>query len=222
MKALVRFGDFTLDGDSRELRGSRGGVHLSPKAFDLLEALVEKRPRVLTKAELHDRLWATTFVSESSLAGLVKEIRKALGDRVRQPTFLRTVHGFGYAFCGTVVEAAATVAGAERQRTCRLVCGPHEFLLALGENVLGRVETAAAWIDSATVSRRHARIVVSSEGATIEDLGSKNGTHVGGRRLSGLVALADGDEVRLGSVDMTFRVSPGTGPTETYAGPRVE
>jgi DNA-binding winged helix-turn-helix (wHTH) protein len=220
MNAVVRFGDWTLDHDSRELRGPRGGVHLSPKAFDLLEALMESRPRVLSKSELRDRLWANTFVSESSLSGLVKEIRKALGDPVRRPAFVRTVHRHGYAFCGTVFEAAAP-AGTHAQRTCRLVCGPHEFLLALGENVLGRVETAAAWIDSATVSRRHARIVVSSEGATLEDLGSKNGTYLGGRRLESPAALADGDEIRLGSVSLTFRLSPGTGPTETDAGPRA-
>ena len=110
---------------------------------------------------------------------------------------------------------------AEVHRTCRLVCGPHEFLLGLGENVLGRVASASAWIDSVTVSRRHARVVLSPDGATIEDLGSKNGTYLAGRRLDSVAALADGDEIRLGSVNMTFRVSPVTGPTETYAGPRA-
>jgi pSer/pThr/pTyr-binding forkhead associated (FHA) protein len=49
-----------------------------------------------------------------------------------------------------------------------------------GENVIGREEDAAAWIESASVSRRHARIVVSGGTATLEDLGSKNGTFLRG------------------------------------------
>jgi DNA-binding winged helix-turn-helix (wHTH) protein len=203
---LLRFGGWTFDGESRELRGPRGPVHLSPKAFELLTALLESRPRALSKAELHDRLWATTFVSDSSLARLVKEVRKALSDPARRPVFLRTVHGFGYAFCGAAVETARGADTGPPSSSCRLVCGPREFLLAPGENTLGRVASAAAWIDSVTVSRRHARIVVSPEGATIEDLSSKNGTYLRGRRLTGPAPLADGDEIRLGSVQMRFRV----------------
>ena len=100
MRVRLRFGDWVFDGESRELRGPEGAVHLSPKAFELLGVLLESRPRALSKAELHDRLWANTFVSDSNLASLVKEIRRALGDPVRRPAFLRTVHGFGYSFCG--------------------------------------------------------------------------------------------------------------------------
>src|SRR5262245_50285802 len=102
--AHVRFGSWVFDGESRELRGRQGMVHLSPKAFALLGALLESRPRALSKAELRDRLWANTFVSDSSLASLVREVRRALGDSVRQPVFLRTVHRFGYAFCGEAAE----------------------------------------------------------------------------------------------------------------------
>ena len=68
-----------------------------------------------------------------------------------------------------------------------------------GEDAIGRVSKAAVWIDSNTVSRRHARIVISAEGATIEDLGSKNGTFLYGQRLTGPAELRDGDEIRLAS-----------------------
>lgn len=222
MKARLQFGSWILDGESRELRGPTGAVHLSPLAFDLLETLVEGRPRAFSKAELHDRLWAGTFVSDSNLARLVAEVRKTLADPVRRPAFLRTVHGFGYAFCGTATPVAREAAPGPAVSGCRLIWGPREFPLFLGENTLGRVGDATAWIDSVTVSRRHARVVVSAEGATLEDLGSKNGTYLRGRRLEGPELLADGDEIRLGSVEMTFRVSSGTSPTKTYVGRRSD
>lgn len=100
----VRFGEFMLDTDTRQLIGTEGEVHLSPKAYELLTVLVEKRPRALSKQELHERLWPATFVSEVNLATLIAEIREALGDDARKPRFVRTARRFGYAFCGTTVD----------------------------------------------------------------------------------------------------------------------
>jgi len=80
-----------------------------------------------------------------------------------------------------------------------------EWPLAEGPNVIGRDRACAVHIDSGTVSRHHARIVITSGAATIEDLGSKNGTSVGGRKITKPVALEEGAEVRVGSVTMTFR-----------------
>jgi DNA-binding winged helix-turn-helix (wHTH) protein len=219
MKLRLRFGAWVFDAESRELRGPAGAVHLSPKAFDLLGLLLESRPRVLSKAELHDRLWASTFVSDSSLASLVKEIRRALGDPVRQPAFLRTVHGFGYSFCGEALEATPRTGLARDGVSSFLVWGPRELLLADGENLLGRGLDASARVESATVSRWHARIVLAAAGATIEDLGSKNGTYLNGRRLSGPVTIADGDAITLGSVRLLFRVVSPTDSTQTSADP---
>ena len=67
----LRFADFAFDSDTREI--FRGGkpVHVSPKAFALLEALIEKRPKAISKDELHRRLWPETFVSEANLPNLV-------------------------------------------------------------------------------------------------------------------------------------------------------
>jgi len=70
------------------------------------------------------------------------------------------------------------------------------------------VDEGIAWFESATVSRLHARIFVSDGQATIEDLGSKNGTFLRGKRLTGPVTLTDGDDILLGRVRMTFRVLP--------------
>ena len=96
----IRFGPFTLDLESRQLTNAGEEIHLEPKAFELLSALVLERPKALSKADLQERLWPGTFVAEANLSNLVAEIRAALGDPARAPRFVRTAHGFGYAFCG--------------------------------------------------------------------------------------------------------------------------
>jgi len=210
----VHFGEFALDGESRQLLRGSEEQRLVPKAFELLELLLTQRPRVVSKERIRDRLWPKTFVSESTLTSLVVDLRAALGDDAKHPRYLRTVHGLGYAFCGTVVDGTGVAPG-DRGLQLRLVWGDRVIRLSEGENVLGRVDGAAAWIDSPSVSRRHARIVVSGRKATVEDLGSKNGTYVRGERLSSAAPLVDGDEIRLGRVRMTFSVLAGAGSTQT-------
>jgi DNA-binding winged helix-turn-helix (wHTH) protein len=212
----VRFEEFRLDTDTRQLTGSKGEVHLSPKAYELLKALVENRPRALSKNELHTRLWPATFVSEVNLATLVAEVREALGDDARKPRFIRTAHRFGYAFCGTTADAPRT----ETSQTlfCWLVKNGRRLPLRPGENVLGREPDDGIDLDSPTVSRRHARIQISATGATLEDLDSKNGTFLKGERVTTAVGLSNGDEIRAGSVVLRFRMSSPKGLTSTWTG----
>ena len=174
------FGEFVLDSARRELRRRDRAVRISPKALGLLELLIEERSRAVPKDEIRARLWRGTIVSEASLARLATELRAALGDDAREPRFVRTVHGFGYAFSGEVVEEPAP----SRASVCRLVWDNRRIPLANGENVVGRASDAAVTIDSTRVSRHHACITVSGSRATLEDLGSKNGTFVvdGGSR----------------------------------------
>jgi Tol biopolymer transport system component/DNA-binding winged helix-turn-helix (wHTH) protein len=99
----INFGAFTLDLESRQLTSAGREIHLEPKAFELLSMLVLERPKALSKADLQERLWPRTFVAEANLSNLVGEIRAALSDPARAPKFVRTIHGFGYAFCGEAV-----------------------------------------------------------------------------------------------------------------------
>ena len=83
--------------------------------------------------------------------------------------------------------------------------------LVPGENILGREsEEGGIRIDSKTVSRRHARIVVSGSSASLEDLDSKNGTYLRGQSVTTAVALNDGDEIRIGAVVLRFRMASGS------------
>jgi pSer/pThr/pTyr-binding forkhead associated (FHA) protein len=97
---------------------------------------------------------------------------------------------------------------------CALLWGERLVPLAAGENLVGRDPECALTISSGLVSRQHARIVVDGGGATLRDLGSKNGTLVGGRRVEGELPLSDGDEVRIGPALLVF-CAPGAGSTRT-------
>ena len=208
----LRFGGYCLDLGTRQLFRGETEVGLSPKAFDLLRALVENRTRALSKTELHDRLWPGTFVTEANLAVLVGELRRALNDRPTKSKFVRTVHRFGYAFCG---EISAPVEVPASSASCWVVWGSREIALHHGVNIIGRDADAAVRLDFPSVSRRHARIVVSPDGVEVEDLGSKNGTWVAGERIRGTAALTDGTTVRLGSETLRFEIVIDERPTKT-------
>jgi len=210
-----RFGPFSLDSRTRQLLRDGAEVGLSPKAFQLLLLLVENRSRAMSRSELQQQLWPSTFVVETNLAGLIAEVRRALGDAAEHPTFVRTMHRFGYRFIGDVHEADAPAASTTPVMKYWLVWETKQVPLAEGDNIIGRGVDASVWIDAAGVSRHHARIVVQHGQATLEDLGSKNGTYVGGSRVTIPHRLADGDQVRLGSVVVTFRIPPPPGVTET-------
>jgi DNA-binding winged helix-turn-helix (wHTH) protein len=215
----ILFGEFALDRESRQLLRGGEEVHLTPKAFALLDLLVGRRPRAVTRAQVRDTVWPRTSVVDSNLTSLLTELRSALGDDATHPRFLRTVRGFGYAFCGTATEAAGHTAGRGSRRShLRLVYRGREVALRPGENVLGRCDDAVAWIDSPSVSRRHALILVSEDHATLEDLGSRNGTYLHSEKVVAPTPLADGDEIRVGRVFMTFRSLPAAGSTEPEAG----
>src|SRR4029453_18117415 len=100
-KVPRRFGEFVLDDSQRQLlRDDEGAVHLSPKAFELLSLLVDRAPAAVSKEEIVQAVWPDVHVSDASLTNVVAEIRAAIGDVPREPRFVRTLHGFGYAFCG--------------------------------------------------------------------------------------------------------------------------
>ena len=195
----VSFGDFVLDRGTRQLLRGGEARHLGPKAFELLDLLLSHRPNVVARERIRDRMWPGTFISDSTLATVVTEVRSALEEDPKQPRFLRTVHGVGYAFCGQAVETAPAKG---RPMSYRLVFADREVALRPGENLLGRVDDCVAWIESPTVSRRHARITVAEGRAILEDLDSKNGTFVGGERISSPTPLAHGDVIRLGRISV--------------------
>jgi DNA-binding winged helix-turn-helix (wHTH) protein len=202
----VLLGECEFDSGRRLLLRHGRAEPLSPKAFQLLELLLDRRPEAVAKTELLERLWPGTFVSDASLYNLVSELRTALGGASRATRFIRTVPRWGYAFHGEARPAPPVDLSRPAPSGARLLLGRREWLLSEGSNLVGRDRDCAARIDSATVSRHHARIEVGPERTTVEDLGSKNGTRVNGQRVERRVALTDGDRIRFGSVTITYRI----------------
>jgi DNA-binding winged helix-turn-helix (wHTH) protein len=213
---VVQFGAFALDFARRRLSRGASIIHVTPKAFDLLHFLVDEAPRVIEKRELHERLWQGTFVSDATLVGLVKELRRALDDRDPNVPIIRTAHRVGYAFCPDVVRGAQT---SPAPPSHWLVLHGRRAALQEGENVVGRNPASDVCLDAPGVSRSHARIVVDRNGVRLTDLESKNGTTVNDQAAVGEVLLRDGDRIGFGSANSVYRSSAAGMSTETHAAP---
>ena len=208
-----RFAEFVLDDSQRQLLcDGAGAVHISPKAFELLSLLVDRAPAAVSKEEIVRVIWADAHVSDASLTNVAAEIRAATRDRAREPRFVRTVHGFGYAFCGELSK--------ESERfdvvTWRVIVAGRPQALAEGVNVLGRDPDASVFINDVSVSRRHARVSVHHGVAVIEDLQSRNGTFLNGRRLDAATELHDGDLIGLGPIALAVERCAIGGSTQTH------
>jgi DNA-binding winged helix-turn-helix (wHTH) protein len=213
----VEFGSFVFDLDTRQLSRNGVEVHLTPKAFELLAVLIEERPKVLSKTILLERIWPGTFVAEANLSNLVADIREVLGDSSRGSKWIRTAHGFGYAFCGQASSRRSTRRTTIDEPACWLEWGQRRFALGVGEHIVGRDAEVQVRLDAPTVSRRHAKLIVTTDRTSIEDLGSKNGTRRGHQQVTSAVQLADGDCVHIGSVLLTYHAAVRATTTVTQA-----
>jgi len=204
MDVRYRFGDFDLDTDRRLLTRGSDEIHLKPKAYQLLQLLVQRSPAVVTQQEIQEHLWPDSVVDSGSVHSLISQIRDALGDGERR--MVRTSYGSGF-----YVEPGAR--DADRPRFA-VVLGDREIRLSDGVNLVGRDWNAEVRIDAPSISRQHARIVVDDDRVLLEDLGSRNGTAVRGRRVSEPVELTSGDKIVFGTVAAVFRILPDLQTTE--------
>jgi TolB-like protein/DNA-binding response OmpR family regulator len=96
--AALRFDEFTLDPQRRELLRDGAAIALEPLTFDLLMLLIDNSDRVVTRDEIFARLWAGRFVSDTALSSQIKALRRALGDSGQAQHMIGTVHGRGFRF----------------------------------------------------------------------------------------------------------------------------
>ena len=214
----VRFGDFELDFEARELRRAGEAVHLAPKAYSLLELLAREQPRAVAKEQILDTLWPGTFVADGSISVAVAEVRRALGDSGQEERYVRTVRGFGYAFCA--LPADEPTSRPSPNAVCRLVAwGIEQHWLSPGEHLIGRDKACDVAIDAAGLSRRHARLRIGAREATLQDLESKNGSFINAKRLAPAESqpVHEGDEIRLGSIVFSLHWLAADRPTETLS-----
>jgi len=202
---VFRLGSCRIDAERRQLVCDGKEQHLSPKAFDLLIALLSSRPTVMTKEQLMGQIWPGLFVAECNLPTLIAEIRTAIGDSARAPRFIKTHFSIGYSFIGDVTEMARTAAPPLGPMvTIRI--GQRRVVLGQGESIVGRDADCDVVINDASVSRRHAQISVTGRKAVVRDLDSKNGTRIGGVRIDNETMLESGEVVTFGSIEAEFVV----------------
>jgi DNA-binding winged helix-turn-helix (wHTH) protein len=202
------FLQFSIDSDTRQLLRDGSEIHLSTKAFDLLCALIARRPSVVGKEELLQQVWPNSYVAEANLNVLIGEVRRALGETAETSQLIRTVHGVGYAFC----VGASDIPNPTKpmSRSCMLIGDNRTFVLSEGENIIGRDPACSVWLDNPDISRRHARIRIDSAkgNALLDDLNSTNGTSLRRVPVKTATHLADGDVIQIGPIELKFRDAP--------------
>lgn len=173
-------------------------VQLRPRAMDVLTCLAVAAGKLASKRDLVDAVWRTEFVSDHALTQVIAELRAALGDDARNPSYIENIPRRGYRLVAIMTPVAASVPPArEASLPFKLRGEGGDHALSQGPNIIGRTDADIS-IDRTEVSRCHARIVVAGTTATIEDLGSKNGTYLNGERLEQPALLTSGDEIWIG------------------------
>ena len=159
------FGNYELDLARIELRRSGEPVPIEPQVFDVLAYLVDHRERVITKEELLDNIWGDRFVSESALTTRIKAARRAIGDDGSRQALIRTAHGRGYRFIGTLageapsaerlaVERPAHLAGRQREladlneRLARAMRGERQVVFVAGAPGIGKTTVVQQFLAS--------------------------------------------------------------------------
>jgi DNA-binding winged helix-turn-helix (wHTH) protein len=217
--ARFRFEQFCFDSDQKALLRGGEPVRLTPRAFRLLELLILRRPKAVSKRDLLDYVWCGNIVEEANLKTIVLEIRSALEERGGRPEVIRTVYGYGYAFAGQVEEEADS--GTESQAVVSVRWNTQSVLLPLGAHLIGRRPDCGVAIDEPSVSRVHARLEITRDVLRIEDLRSKNGTFIDGKRIAAPTELLNRCEIVIGEVSVQLaRLDSGDASTQT-AVPRL-
>jgi TolB-like protein/DNA-binding winged helix-turn-helix (wHTH) protein/Tfp pilus assembly protein PilF len=101
---IYEFGEFHLETAERLLLRAGKPISLTPKAFEMLLALIRSGGHVVEKDELMEQVWPDAFVEEANLARHVWALRKALGDDDDAHQYIETVPKLGYRFVASVTE----------------------------------------------------------------------------------------------------------------------
>jgi TolB-like protein/DNA-binding winged helix-turn-helix (wHTH) protein/Tfp pilus assembly protein PilF len=116
--AVRRFGVFEVNLRSAELRKSGMRLRLSGQPFQVLAVLLERPGEVVTREELHAKLWSSdTFVDfDHGLNNAVARIREVLGDSSDTPRYVETIPRYGYRFIAPLSDASSDAPSAESSK----------------------------------------------------------------------------------------------------------
>jgi signal transduction histidine kinase/ActR/RegA family two-component response regulator len=122
-KDIIAFGRFRLRATERLLEKDGVRLKVGSRALDILIALVERAPEVVSKRDLLARVWPDLVVEESSLRFHIAVLRKALGDGAR---YVINVAGRGYCFGAPISRSATKPPSAESLRVERVALLPRQ------------------------------------------------------------------------------------------------
>lgn len=233
MAGCIKFAEFELDLGAYVLRRPDGPLRLEKLPMEVLILLVRRAGTLVHRSEIQAMLWAPDVYVErdSAINTAIRKIRRTLGDDAETPRFIETVVGKGYRFIALAESDGSPRAQsrandgsspARRQRlfpSYSVTRGRQEFTVEAGETVFGRDPTADVYVNHPSVSRRHACLSIGSQGAILEDLDSRNGTFVNGRRINGPTKIDHGALIGLGPITLTF-VAMATPASTQPIGPR--
>lgn len=219
MAGTFRFANFELDLAAYVLRARGKAVRLEKIPMEVLILLVQQAGTLVERSEIAATVWGpSVFLEhEAAINTAVRKIRQVLGDDPAAPRFVQTVVGKGYRFIAKVeslTPAHDPDASRGQDRSADQPGGPRyvvkvgrrEFVLPCGETVLGRDPSADVCVEHPSVSRRHARLSIEAGRARLQDLGSRNGTFLNGRRIDGPTDIREDAIVGLGPVTLLFCV----------------
>ncbi len=162
---VLRFLAFSLDPANARLWRDDTAIPLRPKALAVLQFLVERPGKLVTKDELIATVWSGTVVTEWVLTSAIRELREALGDDARRPTFIETVHRRGYRFVAPTAPIDTHEASVESDRalvgrtadlaeleTClqRARNGERQTVFVVGEAGIGKTALVSEFVRTQT------------------------------------------------------------------------
>jgi DNA-binding winged helix-turn-helix (wHTH) protein len=218
-EASFKLGEWLVETDLHTISRGSATIHLEAKIMKLLVFLARRGSRLVTRREIIDGVWGTEYICDNTLTHAISEVRTALGDNARNPGYIQTIHRRGYRMLAPVTSLEGReLMDPGRPSRYWIVTGSRVVRLRRGINLIGRAPEATVHVDSVWVSREHARVIVHGGGtAIIEDLDSRNGTFVNGRRVARATPLADGDTIYLGKLTDVLRFASGGPKVSTEA-----
>ena len=160
---IYEFGNFELDTLEHRLLHEGKPVQLTPKAFETLAILVDRRGHVLSKDELMQLVWPDSFVEESGLTRNISVLRKTLGRQKGGEEFIETIPKIGYRFTADV-NCRSPRSQDDSRRPGRPVSSVVPYRLLVGALLVGIVILAV------TVYRRPNAEIKSSPAPTTRTL----------------------------------------------------
>jgi DNA-binding winged helix-turn-helix (wHTH) protein/TolB-like protein/Tfp pilus assembly protein PilF len=97
-----RFADVVVELDRYCLVKGGESKRITPRAFEVLNYLIEHRERVVEKQELFEQIWKESFVSDNALTRAIREIRQVIGDDADAPRYIETIPKRGYRFIAEI------------------------------------------------------------------------------------------------------------------------